>query len=172
MLPRLIQRYDKKNHFLFDPVQKRETNWNFTGFQMSHFMIISILYINLLNLSWIKKKCLFFFFFFFEEYGAFKRQSKCFKAWVYHFDYIYRIPVLLKETTKPHVKKRTVWHVRRTKTIRVVWSESSLSAWRHFALLAIQNTPSEYSDQTARIRRLTSGKQAYIILTPLNPTFI
>ena len=33
---------------------------------MPHFMILLILYINLLNLSWIKK-CLFF-----EEYGAFK----------------------------------------------------------------------------------------------------
>ena len=53
MLPTLIQRYDK-NHFIFDPVQKRETNWNFTGSQMSHFMIVLILYINLLNLSSIK----------------------------------------------------------------------------------------------------------------------
>ena len=26
---------------------------------MPHFMIVLILYINLLNLSWIKKKCLF-----------------------------------------------------------------------------------------------------------------
>ena len=35
------------------------------------------------------------------------------------------------------VKKRTFWHVRRTKTqislrMRAVWSESSLSAWRNF----------------------------------------
>ena len=34
------------------------------------------------------------------------------------------------------------------------WSESSLSAWRNFASLAIQNAPSEDSDQTARMRRL------------------
>ena len=47
MLPTLIQRYDK-NHFIFDPVQKRETNRKFTGCQMPHFMIVLILYINLL----------------------------------------------------------------------------------------------------------------------------
>ena len=61
ILPTLIQRYDKKNHFIFDPVQKWETNWNFTGCQMPHFMIVLILYINLLNFSWTK--LLFFFFF-------------------------------------------------------------------------------------------------------------
>ena len=33
---------------------------------MSHFMIVSILYINVLNLSWKKKMCIF------EEYRAFK----------------------------------------------------------------------------------------------------
>ena len=31
MLPTLIQRYDKKNHFIFDSIQKRETNVKFTG---------------------------------------------------------------------------------------------------------------------------------------------
>ena len=51
MLPTLIQRYDKK--IIFDLVQKRETNWNFTGCQMPHLMIVLTLYINLLNLSWI-----------------------------------------------------------------------------------------------------------------------
>ena len=54
MLPTLIQRCDK-NHLIFDPVQKRETIWNFTGCQMPHFMIVLILYLNLLKLSWIKK---------------------------------------------------------------------------------------------------------------------
>ena len=39
MLATLIQRYD----FIFDPAQKRETNRNFTGFQMPHFMIVLIL---------------------------------------------------------------------------------------------------------------------------------
>ena len=39
MLPTLIQRYDKKS-FHFDPVQGPETNWNFTGCQMQHFMIV------------------------------------------------------------------------------------------------------------------------------------
>ena len=37
---------------------------------------------------------------------------------------------------------------------RAVWSESSLSTWRVFASLAIQNVPSKDSDQTARMRRL------------------
>ena len=66
MLPTLIQRYNKKNHFIFDPVRKRETNWNFTGCQMTHFMIVLILFINLINLSWIKKISIF------EEYEVFK----------------------------------------------------------------------------------------------------
>ena len=54
MLPTLIQRYDK-NHFNFDPFQKQESNWNFTSYQMPHFMIVLIPYINLLDLSRIKK---------------------------------------------------------------------------------------------------------------------
>ena len=61
--------------------------------------------------------------------------------------------------TSLYVRKRTFWYVRPTKTqislrIRAVWSESSLSAWRNFASLAIQKAPSEDSDQTARMRRL------------------
>ena len=39
MLATLIQRYDK-NYFIFDPVRERETNWNFTGSQVPHFMIV------------------------------------------------------------------------------------------------------------------------------------
>ena len=59
----------------------------------------------------------------------------------------------------PNVRKRTFWHVRPMKTqislrIHAVWLESSLSAWRNFASLAIQNAPREDSDQTARMRRL------------------
>ena len=51
------------------------------------------------------------------------------------------------------------WHVRPTSTqislrMRAVWSESSLSAWRNFASLAIQNASSDDSDQTARMRSL------------------
>ena len=60
----------KKNHLIFYLVQKRETNWSFICCQMRHFMIVLILYIDLLNLSWIKrreKKSIF------EEYGAFKQ---------------------------------------------------------------------------------------------------
>ena len=54
-----------------------------------------------------------------------------------------------------NVRKRTFWYVRETKTqislrIRAVWLESSLSAWRNFPTLVIQNMPSEDSDQTAR----------------------
>ena len=40
MFATFIQRYDKKNHFIFDPVQERETNWNSTGCQVPHFMIV------------------------------------------------------------------------------------------------------------------------------------
>ena len=47
MLASLIQRYDKKS-FIFYSVQERETNWNFTGWQVPHFMIVLIPYINLL----------------------------------------------------------------------------------------------------------------------------
>ena len=42
MLATLIQRYDK-NHFIFSPVQKRETNRNITGCQISlwtHYVIV------------------------------------------------------------------------------------------------------------------------------------
>ena len=38
--------------------------------------------------------------------------------------------------------------------IHAAWLKSSLSAWRNFASLAIQNAPSEDSDQTARMRSL------------------
>ena len=62
MLPKLIQRYHK-NHFIFYSVQKREINWNFTDCQMLQFMVVLLLYINLLNLSWIKMST-------FEEYGT------------------------------------------------------------------------------------------------------
>ena len=56
-------------------------------------------------------------------------------------------------------RKRTFWYLRKTKTqislhIRAVWSESSLSAWRNIASLAIQNEHSEDSEKIARMRRL------------------
>ena len=50
-----------KNHFIFDPVQKCETNWIFTGCQMPHFIIILIPYYQFIKLFWL----------IFEEYGAF-----------------------------------------------------------------------------------------------------
>ena len=58
-----------------------------------------------------------------------------------------------------NVRKHTVWHVFPTKTqismcIHTIWLESSLSTWRNFASLAIQNVPSEDSDQSARMCRL------------------
>ena len=58
--------------------------------------------------------------------------------------------------TNRKARKRTYWHVRPTKTqislrIRTVWLESSLSAWRNVASLAIQNAPSEDSGKIARI---------------------
>ena len=55
MLP-LYLHVNKKSHYdiWWSVKRKRDTNWNFTGCQMPHFMIVLILYINLLNLSWIK----------------------------------------------------------------------------------------------------------------------
>ena len=58
-----------------------------------------------------------------------------------------------------HVRKRTSDMCGPTKTqtslhIWAVWPESSMSARRNVASLVIQNTPSEDSDQTARMRRL------------------
>ena len=58
-----------------------------------------------------------------------------------------------------NVRKHTFWHVRQTKTqislrIPAVWLESSFSAWRNFAFLAIQSASSEDSDQTAQMRKL------------------
>ena len=53
-------------------------------------------------------------------------------------------------------RKRIFCHVRPTKSqiSRAVWSESSLSLWRNIASSAIQNAPSEDSDQPANSRRL------------------
>ena len=50
-------------------------------------------------------------------------------------------------------------HVRPSKTQISLresagWSESSLSAWRHFGALATHRVPYEYSDQTVRMRML------------------
>ena len=64
-----------------------------------------------------------------------------------------------KHTSNSNGRRRTFLHMHRTKTqislrIRTVWSESSLSAWRNFTSLAIQNAHSEDSDQTTRMRRL------------------
>ena len=55
--------------------------------------------------------------------------------------------------------KPTKWHVRPAKTqtslgIRLVWSESSLSAWRKLGSLATLWANSEDSDQTGRMPRL------------------
>ena len=55
------------------------------------------------------------------------------------------------------MRNRTFWHVLPTKAqigLRVVWSESTLSAWRNIGSLTFQNAHSEDSDQTARMRRL------------------
>ena len=52
-----------------------------------------------------------------------------------------------------NVRKRINWHVR-TAWFRLVWSKSPLSTWRNVAFVAIQKSPSEDSDQTARMRRL------------------
>ena len=57
------------------------------------------------------------------------------------------------------LRKHTFRHMRPTKIqislrIRTVCAEYSLSSRRNFAYLAIQGTPCEVSDQTARMRRL------------------
>ena len=64
--------------------------------------------------------------------------------------------------------------------ICAVWSESSLGTFSIAKDAKFLHAENEYSDQTVRIHRLTfvgdtcktSWKHAYIILTPLNPTFI
>ena len=56
----LIHKYNKKSHFIFDPIQRQETNWNFIGCQVPHFMIVFIPYINLLKPFLDKKKYIYF----------------------------------------------------------------------------------------------------------------
>ena len=57
-----------------------------------------------------------------------------------------------------NMRKRTVWNVNPTNTkisrIRSIWPESSLFIRRNHISLAIQNVPSEDSDQTARVCKL------------------
>ena len=59
----------------------------------------------------------------------------------------------------PNVRKRTFWNMHPKKTqsacaSSAVWLESSLPAWRNFASLAIQNAPTEDSDQTGSMPTL------------------
>ena len=65
MLATFIQRYDKK--IVFDPVQKRETNLNFTGCQMPHFFYCIYTVYQFIKpfLDLTKKLSIF------EKYGAF-----------------------------------------------------------------------------------------------------
>ena len=102
MLGKLIQRHDK-NLFTFDPVQKRETNWNFTGSQMAYFMIALILYKNLSNFFWIKKMSIF------EEYGAFNMckylgQIRC---PIFFFSHLYKIFHVRNATPHDNTSKST-----------------------------------------------------------------
>ena len=58
----------------------------------------------------------------------------------------FKVPLKLTKVTKPFEPQPTFWHVRTQKTrislrIRTVWSDSSLSACRHLASLAIQTAP-------------------------------
>ena len=62
-LPTLIQKYEKKKKKK-KKIISRETDSNFTGCQMPHFMTVLVMFIYLLNLSWKKKSII-------EEYGAF-----------------------------------------------------------------------------------------------------
>ena len=54
-----IQIYDKKNHFIFDPVQKRETNWNFTGCLSDATFYDSVNTIYQFMKPFLDKKCLY-----------------------------------------------------------------------------------------------------------------
>ena len=77
-------------------------------------------------------------------------QLQTFVAWISN--------TTLEEVSRS-MRKHTFWHVRLAETqisrrMHTVWSESSLSAWRNFASLAIQNASSEDSDQTVWMRRL------------------
>ena len=64
----LIQRYDK-NHFIFDPVQEWEINWNFYKLSDATFYdCINTIY--LFIKSFLDNKMTIF-----EEYGAFKGQQ-------------------------------------------------------------------------------------------------
>ena len=78
-----------------------------------------------------------------------------------------------------NVRKRTFWcgpmKTQISLCIQVVWSESSLSAWRHFASLAIQNAHSKDSDQTVHLHSLiwifagcTCPKICFLILQLIN----
>ena len=62
-------------------------------------------------------------------------------------------------TSETQREKNVPYSMRPTNTrislrICTVWSDVSLSAWRTFASLFIQNMPSEDSEQTAKMRRL------------------
>ena len=77
-----------------------------------------------------------------------------------------------------NMRKPTFWLVRPTNTqirlhIHTVWSESSLSVWRHFASSAIQNALSVDSHQTAQMilifARHTGPKVHFLTLKRINP---
>ena len=70
MLATLIQRYNKKNYFIYNLVQERETKWNFTGCQVLHFMIVLIPYTIYQFIKPFLDNNVFF-----EEYGALKKQQ-------------------------------------------------------------------------------------------------
>ena len=77
-----------------------------------------------------------------------------------NYGYVRRITLWISlHYMNRNVGLRTFGYMRPTKTqiglrIRTVWLELLLSAWRHVASLAIQNAPSEDSDQPAQVRRL------------------
>ena len=69
------------------------------------------------------------------------------------------VSLFKKNLNRPMTKKKNKWPVRPAKTqislsIRPVWSESSLSAWRNLGSLATRSAHSEGSDQTGRVPRL------------------
>ena len=116
----------------------------------------------------------------FEEYGAFNViiGQTCLGQTNHHItlaqgQYLYNVPFVVCQFSEGtnlqmyipgrqlslNTRKRTFCYMRPVKTqislrICTVRPESLLSARRNFASLAIQNVPSEYSDQNARMRRL------------------
>ena len=87
--------------------------------------------------------------------GDAKRTCKCLNVKQSQGTYENETASYVQDDLSSNVRRRISWNVYPAKIhIRAVWSESSSSAWRVLAPLAIQYVPREDSDQPARMRRL------------------